>query len=1237
MHSQSTCDCYCKSRMPTKSEKNRTKLLTSKSSVSRTDTVRSAKKIPTTPATVVDEDQPGTKRSTITPSVSPALSPETSAVLEDVEKLVKDAQIQIKGINMAVNSNRVEKNVNAYQDEVTLDDENDQLLYVRERVAHKFQEANGWICTNYDDSKTQEVLNEGRPLVRPKRTTDYSAPKFKMSETYCKEFSPYGALFGNPGFATQIANDVAENDDKAKNPNGSSCREAGKIKRTSTFAVQVGPSVNIQRGLIAQNLENIRIPPDPFFIQESTNVGIYMLCHDHWKQNGCSAPKEKFMKIPEELRRINARPTSDKQARKNSKQVNEDGKIVDSASTSTSKERSEISEGDDYDLMKNNGTSANSEKLDEVKNVTAALENEKSSNDVAVGLDDEESKKDQKVELVETVKEETDNLRKAISGIKNDLKQVRFEEEVLKETEHPVKAQNCETTMLEQGLQIPKHVESEDRDVEGFNEPSTSKEIISKETEDSRKKTFKKDERHKIVDERFASILRKYHVQEIDSTNDSLVSLSTNSSAEGLKESEDLDNLYYPSIDKLDNVLTVYDKIINDVSRSTRTIDKFLSRPELEEYYIQEKSTMETSESLDFEISKSKVEKTSSVHSSKTKPNPDPRRKDPIIKERLPAASKRAGKEYRPHGAKILKPASTRMSMRVSRDQDSRKKSTSSRSFKVPVRNESNEESSESNESDESNDKIARHVEAKKSCFSNQSSSLTASSGNPLSSNTNVQSSNDAAASQTISKSIVDATEDRRLRPRVTSTQEIEKIILQKGGFDDKTLYDVVCSDIVKRGFPESRDPRNMAERLINSALEEETRFIEDKIKNAFDENWIKSLLQHLQNDAPTTQAQNLELLISENASVNDTVSANIHAAETARMKSEFEERNVKLECLRTGERDNNSNEFGCKNVGPEPDSSSKSHSSVVVEEASHANFEGSSVKETSRIETNVESLKQSSRKSPPIHVVDERTENDVNGTVKSMEVVETQIVNENANSWAEQSILEPIGSSTMRENVKSMPCKDSILIPEVKIEKSLELRLIQGTTKIPEQSLDNVTRVSSADSLRDCVSLESSPRNVSKTLSNMAEPTREDNEIKLSQTSNAHDGDPNEIMNQKSSYCGNIFTKERILSDLYDDVHKKLLFSTMETNYSSAVDQNYRLSNSVSAVKSNKIETFSSDTSRSEGELCIPSSGSYSLGEVKILNTDGRDSNVTILITKEMLNSWNESSKSLIQSMGEI
>lgn len=44
--------------------------------------------------------------------VSPVLSPETSAVVEDVQKLVKDAEIQIKGINVLRNPNRAQKVVN---------------------------------------------------------------------------------------------------------------------------------------------------------------------------------------------------------------------------------------------------------------------------------------------------------------------------------------------------------------------------------------------------------------------------------------------------------------------------------------------------------------------------------------------------------------------------------------------------------------------------------------------------------------------------------------------------------------------------------------------------------------------------------------------------------------------------------------------------------------------------------------------------------------------------------------------------------------------------------------------------------------------------------------------------------------------------------------------------------------------------------------------------------------------
>lgn len=77
-----------------------------------------------------------------------------------------------------------------------------------------------------------------------------------------------------------------------------------------------------------------------------------------------------------------------------------------------------------------------------------------------------------------------------------------------------------------------------------------------------------------------------------------------------------------------------------------------------------------------------------------------------------------------------------------------------------------------------------------------------------------------------------------------------------------------------------------------------------------------------------------------------------------------------------------------------------------------------------------------------------------------------------------------------------------------------------------------------------------------------------------------------------------------------------------------------YFLNPSSNYVSLSQMEI--SDTSHSEGELYMTSSGSYSLGEVRMLTkirsdgekTDDFDNNVAVFITKEMLTSWNESSK---------
>lgn len=1302
MHSQYTCDCYCKTQAPstyrrneTQSERGPIKLLTSKSSLSKMNTGRSVKNVPFAPANLVNEDQPNTRRSTVTLPVSPVLSPETSAALEDVEKLLKDAQIQIKGISLAANSNHVQKTVNAYPDEMALDDETDQLLYIRERVAHKFQEANGWIDA---DTKNQGTPNERRPLMKPKRIIDFSAPKFQMIEECRKDFSRYEA-FGiqNQGITSQTAKDIPSNEEKGSNETVD--REAEKARKTNRFVVKTGPSVNIKRSLVAQNLREIGIPPDPSFVKESTNVGTYLVRHDHW--TGSSTFKEKFTKIPEEPRstRNNAKSTTNKQ-RKRLEQPNEVERIVDSSSSSGSKEKSETLEGTGDNLLENNGKSKNTEKLDDSK---TTVENEKSleSNvsDIVAGSNGVEPKEERKTLSAETIGEETDcSTTRVNSGSRNEQKQVRFEERIVNETklELPAEIPDDRVT-LDRDSQTP--VESNDREISKdaeqlFEEGQLTYEGIvetrceNKERTETaaEKKEREKSKRYKMVDERFANILEKYHCRsELGSTNDRLVSSSTNSDSD---QSEDPDSFYRPSIDDLDNVLSAYDKIINDVSRSTRTIEKFLSRPELEEYMDKN----ESSESHDFESSRNRVEVTRNLHRLETEPAVvESRRKDTVPKDRSPT-----NKEWRSRGAsnrpKTSKRAPTRSSPRIRGDHESRRRYKGSRGFKVTlVRNESSrtrerfDDSKTNQESTESEDDaiIPRRVVAKESRLprARDEYSTTTSSANCFT----PSSASDVL--RAISRSAIDSVADDLSRSRPIAASTIEN---KDEDLDYATLHDAVCSDIMQRGFPETKDPKDMAVHLIDYALVKETRFLEEKIQNAFEANRIKSLLEQLGNEEVTSDPRNLDLVIAEKTSMNDNAAGNIHEEET---KSRSEERDPGIECTSERGKEDRSGESGRGSTIPEsvlnskstlcvsdrrsnrslPDS--KSQSSRDDEESSK-NDGDSSINETRKLDSDVvESLKETSgakdnetdphgnenvargsdtsktkdldNEKSPVYDVGEQIENEI---VEIMGNAATQSVNENANSRPDAN-LDVINLSTIHEHTKNIPEKDSEITerhlsfstsgatPEIIMEKSLEIHSLRDKAETVPKSINNGTRVSSSDSLRDCASLESSSKNVSKILSKIAEPSRKINDTEqLPETSTATlRGNFNDVTNQRDFYTGNMFEKKNILSDLYDDVHKKLLFSTLDTNYSSTVDRNYRLSNSVSSMKSSKIETLSSDTSRSEGELCIPSSDSYSLGEIKVLGTDGCDNSVTIFVTKEMLASWKESSQSLIQSMGEI
>ncbi|KZC11307.1 hypothetical protein WN55_02542 [Dufourea novaeangliae] len=1276
MRSQSACDCYCKigestarQRNGAQSDRSRVRLVTSKTSISRTDAIRSAKNVPFTPANSVQEDQPGTKGFSVTVSVSPVLSPETSAALEDVERLVKDAQIQINAISMAGSFNRPQTPLNAYPEEISLDDENDQLLYIRERVADKFQEVNGWI--NQPDPNSQTIAHERGIQVKLKRSTDFSASRFKTSVERHKEFSHYGrTVIQDPGISSVIP---LGKEKGSKEPNGMPCRELERNTRMTTFSVQNCPPVSIKGELTSQNLENIRISPDPSFVQENVNVGTYIVSRDPWIEDRPSVRK-KFVRIPGKNEVPKGRRRSTPVKQKEKRTSNETDGSVSSTLSSVSKVKS--AEASKVSKVENNEKCG-----DSVKIADENVEILKSTGlqDVAVGTD-EQKLEDREIQVeIDLVPRNTDDQvsQGQVTGQgalgKSDQKQVRFKEEILERIEGDVRDQRSTVESKNEGecQEIVKEtveifIESENeqdskenlrrfvgpstsrrldlfRDCSSFCEPNGTIQRKNKHIKNEKRE----DEHCKIVDEQFADLLRKYCSENESAAENGghLVSSSVDSSAACSDDSGDLDDLYCPSIDRLDNVLLAYNKAIDDASRTTRTIEKYLLRPELEEFLTNHVTT-ESSESF-------KMAALNRREPGITKPDSlkylHDKQKVELMnstKDRQPTRNKQSNKEHkcRKPQPKITEPTSLKKARCNKADNQSRKMSALS---KNPRRAPLQTDSTVAKRFSVGNSRmLSTEIEDSNRFRATDDSSSLASSMNPSSTENNTE-----AISKISLDNFPELSADRR-----TNMASIQDDGTQMDNFDCTAFRDVPFLDVVKEG---SMDRTRITERLIHRVLKEETRAIEDGIKNALGVDRIvplllKGLLGNIRNG---NSPQNLELLITENGSVNN-VASNVDAIETARV-TDNEEKQQSRSVLRADTFRNNGKAIetngetdGNKNPKIDPVDDVQSESSCTKRTASRSNHENLTIDEVSKIHSDVESLNDISYGSGNSDLnrdidnsgenleCSKRKGNDVATTRKVLSIVNEKMEDEDKSGNDQRNSVsvntdenvgavdkssgknEDTGSTQRKEALNVLvPCK---LTSEAKNKKSVGSDLDQNN--VPVEFNDNVGRNSSCDSLHDCVSIQSSPRHLPKE-SKMAEPFRgTDTNERVPETNNTIDGISNGVTGRRGAYCGT-FAKEKFLSDLYDDIREQLLRSTLDTNRSSAIEQNFRSSRSVPATESNKTET-SSNTSRSEGELCVPSSSSYSLGEVKVLGTEECDSSITVFITKEMLASWNESSK---------
>nr|XP_033331602.1 uncharacterized protein LOC117223443 isoform X1 [Megalopta genalis]XP_033331603.1 uncharacterized protein LOC117223443 isoform X1 [Megalopta genalis] len=1250
MHSQSSCDCYCKTGEPTHRRRNgiqcdrsRVRLVTSKTSVCKTDTSRSGRNVPLTPANPVNDDRLDSKRSATMPPVSPDLSPETSAALENVDRLVKDAQIQIKAINMVADCNGFQTPVKTYSAEVSLDDENDQLLYVRERVAWKFQEANSRPDASHGNPKTEGISYERKLRAVPRKITDFSAPKFKMPEERCKEFRCCGpSVVQDPGISGVDTQSGAE---RAKGAVDAPSLE--RNPRLKSFSYQACPTVNIERQLTARNLESIHISPDPSFVQENANVGTYIVSH------GCGtkgqARKEKFAKIFEEPRdAANSKRPSENRRKKHGTATNE---VKDSDESS----RGSVSRGSSADIS---GTSAGASsanvgndaedagKRDEGAAIGGGNEEDIESVTTEDVVDRKPEDREARVEI-ETFEEGTDcgAAKKGAAGVKSEHKQVRFSEEVLEEVPEEVHEDIIEPE-ARNNEERSKPIELEDflpaggiKIRQDFSSPREREE--EKEEKKVHDERNRERECYKVVEENFASLRRKYCDRNDRSLEDHSLpeSLNLDTSGEGSEGSTVEEELYDPAIEEFDDVLLAYSKMIEDASQSIRTIDEYLTRPELREF-LQNDAASQYSESTKparlRERSRNDLEmpKRKSVRDERAMKHKD-----------INEGRRSCGTMTRAKGARSVKSRAVRFDKP---DCDSEKKRVSPESsMGDPLRGDSKvgkrtdariSSNAETALTESDSGKIARHIEKTLAKFFQVQRSRSAAAFRAGDESSSLISSANVSSASTDTRSL---------------------------GEDKLEAASRVLGDLEKEPSPQERA-------VILQEFEGKQAGFEDKVKNALDLEkmmpiLMKNLLENFQSDA-TGSPHNLELLITENAPVNN-VESNAHEMDTARLKTD-DESEEKCSGIRTDAKEivksgvnisekNASGESVCENIDADFVDKPASRSSNSEQVAEQCLKQENSVTEPSNVNSSVESLREllsaksngsSNRKMEDgvvesCEYVEQKGNND--GNLARMETdrsrtderVQSNVsvpacegaASETTNSL---SIIKNKGaeSTRLKDSVnEDFPSKASSRVENERIELS---ELDQNKRKIPVEYNDRGS--SSSDSLRDCVSLGSSSRNEPKLLKT-TESTGKINETdQITETNDPVNSISSRVFNEEHPR-GHTFEKEKILSDLYDEIHEQLLHSTLAANHSTLVQQNPRTLEDMPPTVSQTIESVSLDTSRSEGELFMPSSGSCSLGEIKMLNTNDQDNIITVFVTKETLTLWSESSKSLVQSIGEI
>ncbi|XP_019882740.2 uncharacterized protein LOC105250181 [Camponotus floridanus] len=552
-----------------------------------------------------DEKMP--KNRSVEVQSNPVLSPETSTALENAEKIINNAKVQLMEVCAMSSLDSARQNQNTYLDP-PLDDEAEEMLYIRELVASKFYEAS--TLRSEANDRTSAHLEDRSPRVTVRRV-DLSAPKFRMSRgrrrADCRSLeygsddrlqeraSPVGTPSRNDSSSSKDSNNEVENeattrDDRTHNLPGriSSATEGELVRaRENTCKIQIGPSVHIvDRELTRQDLEDVHISPETSYCH--ANTATYVLRHFDVAESPVTSGDNELRKIPEA-------PRKTLRVRLDTSQ--HEGPIVAEAATETSV--------------------CVTTKVSDIRDSEQDDERNKSLTSRAQNCIDGEERKESKTEIVECLKNTTN--QEAIKSVV--IENSRTDNAILQEkSKNKVKITfHNDINYTEKGRIFNKdndeqiHLRNEENTVDEIQEENPSDRSKLPPDNDTLKKidfprrgnivpqtyrAMKSSRSHQTqIDERFTNTFdshneqgKLYDVTGKDIRHQSFISTCMDDSQ--IKDNLDEIDLYRPCLNDLDTILLSNERKIERVVRTVENFAEFLSRLESTIHGDKDKQTL---------------------------------------------------------------------------------------------------------------------------------------------------------------------------------------------------------------------------------------------------------------------------------------------------------------------------------------------------------------------------------------------------------------------------------------------------------------------------------------------------------------------------------------------------------------------------------------------------------------------------------------------------------------------